>query len=122
MNYRNLTDDEITALKQQGCLSENWTNIYVKDVFTSDNIFNFTKILFETTSAFGTVGLSMGYDGGVTSFAGLFSVASKYLIIITMLFGRVGPLVVLAALPWKRRFANAPPSRDYDDVEKMQIG
>jgi len=91
-------------------------------VITSDNVFNFTKILFETTSAFGTVGLSMGYDGGVTSFVELFSVASKYLIIITMLFGRLGPLVVLAALPWKRRFANAPLSPDFDDVQKMQIG
>jgi trk system potassium uptake protein TrkH len=90
-------------------------------VITNDHIFGFTKILFETTSAFSTTGLSMGYQGGVTSFSGLFSVSSKYLIIITMLFGRIGPLVVLAALPWKRKYADEK-SNDFDDVQNVRIG
>lgn len=49
----------------------------------------FLRILFETTSAFGTVGLSTG-DGGVLSYSALFSDAGKLNIIILMLMGRVG--------------------------------
>lgn len=89
---------------------------------TPDPTFNFTKLLFEIFSAFGTVGLSLGYPGGVTSFSAVLHPASKLLLILTMLFGRLGPLTILAALPWKRRFANEPLSPDHDNVEKIQIG
>jgi trk system potassium uptake protein TrkH len=89
---------------------------------TPDPTFNFTKILFEVFSAFGTVGLSMGFPGGVTSFSGILTTLSKSLLITTMLFGRLGPLTILAALPWKRRHMNAPLSPDFDNVEKLQIG
>jgi trk system potassium uptake protein len=49
----------------------------------------FLRILFETTSAFGTVGLSTG-NGGVLSYCALFSDAGKLNIIVLMLMGRVG--------------------------------
>lgn len=49
----------------------------------------FLRILFETTSAFGTVGLSTG-NGGVLSYSALFSDAGKLNIIVLMLMGRVG--------------------------------
>jgi len=49
----------------------------------------FLRILFETTSAFGTVGLSTG-DGGVLSYSALFSDPSKLNIIVLMVMGRVG--------------------------------
>ncbi len=49
----------------------------------------FLRILFETTSAFGTVGLSTG-DGGVLSYSALFSDWGKLNIIVLMLMGRVG--------------------------------
>lgn len=49
----------------------------------------FLKILFESTSAFGTVGVSVG-NGGVLSFSALFSDAGKINIMILMLMGRVG--------------------------------
>jgi hypothetical protein len=39
-----------------------------------------------------------------------------------MLVGRVGPLTLLAALPWKRTYADEPQSEDFNDVEKIQIG
>lgn len=91
-------------------------------LITPDPTFNFLKVFFELFSAFGTVGLSMGFTGGVTSFSTILSPFSKVLIIITMLFGRLGPLTVLAALPWKRRYASHPLSEDYSDVEKIQIG
>jgi trk system potassium uptake protein TrkH len=49
----------------------------------------FLRLLFETTSAFGTVGLSTG-NGGVLSYSALFSDVGKLNIIILMLMGRVG--------------------------------
>lgn len=52
--------------------------------------------LFEATSAFGTVGLSMGITPGLPPFAQL-------LVIGTMLIGRVGPATLGAALVLRRR-------------------
>lgn len=49
----------------------------------------FLRILFETTSAFGTVGLSTG-NGGVLSYSALFSDWGKLNIIVLMFMGRVG--------------------------------
>jgi trk system potassium uptake protein TrkH len=51
----------------------------------------FTSILFETVSAFGTVGLSRGLTQGLTE-------PSKVAIIITMFLGRIGPLTLGLAL------------------------
>jgi len=91
-------------------------------VATGDSTFSFLKVLFEVVSAFGTVGMSMGYSQGPCSFSALFSDGSKYLIILTMFFGRIGPLILLAALPWKRRYADSPLSEDYLGAQKVQIG
>ncbi len=91
-------------------------------LITPDPTFNFTKVFFEVVSAFGTVGLSMGFAGGVTSFSAILASSSKFLIIVTMLFGRLGPLTWLAALPWKRKHADAPLSPDFENTEKIQIG
>lgn len=46
------------------------------------------KIIFETISAFGGVGMSLGYPDRTTSFASVLSSGSKVLLIITMLMGR----------------------------------
>lgn len=89
---------------------------------TPDPVFNFGKIMFEVFSAFGTVGLSMGFPGSVTSFSAILSDTSKWLIIFTMLVGRLGPLTILAAMPWKRRYAHIPLTNDHSDVTKLQIG
>jgi trk system potassium uptake protein TrkH len=51
----------------------------------------FTGILFETVSAFGTVGLSRGLTQGLTA-------PSKVAIIITMFLGRIGPLTLGLAI------------------------
>lgn len=52
---------------------------------------DFLEILFETTSAFGTVGLSMGLTPDLTVFG-------KIMISLTMFVGRLGPLTLAYAL------------------------
>ncbi len=59
----------------------------------------FVSSLFETVSAFGTVGLSMG----ITPYL---SWAGKFLISITMFIGRVGPLTLLLALQQRQQSVN----------------
>lgn len=50
---------------------------------------HFVRTLFETCSAFGTVGISTG-NGGVLSYSALFSDVGKLNIIFLMLMGRIG--------------------------------
>jgi len=51
----------------------------------------FLAILFEATSAFGTVGLTMGITPGLTTIG-------KILILLTMFIGRLGPLTLAYAV------------------------
>jgi len=53
--------------------------------------FTFLDVLFETTSAFGTVGLSTGATPLLSAFG-------RLLIILTMFVGRIGPLTLLLTL------------------------
>lgn len=46
------------------------------------------KVVFEIISAFGGVGMSLGYPNKVTSFATILTPASKVILILTMLLGR----------------------------------
>jgi hypothetical protein len=46
------------------------------------------KVIFEIVSAFGAVGLSLGYPNVTSSFATVLSPASKTILVITMLMGR----------------------------------
>jgi trk system potassium uptake protein len=55
---------------------------------------SFIKILFEVTSAFGTVGLSTGITPSLSSIG-------KLLIIVTMFAGRVGTLTIVMAIALK---------------------
>jgi trk system potassium uptake protein TrkH len=64
------------------------------------------KTLFETTSAFGTVGLSMGEQGAPVSLSAFFSPVGKVLIMAMMFIGRVGPLTLAIAVA-KRSKAQA---------------
>jgi trk system potassium uptake protein TrkH len=54
--------------------------------------------LFETTSAFGTVGLSMSEGGAPISLAGFFTPTGKIVLMLMMFAGRVGPLTLAIAL------------------------
>ncbi|MCR1949687.1 TrkH family potassium uptake protein [Clostridium sp. DSM 100503] len=57
---------------------------------------SFIDLLYETTSAFGTVGLTLGLTPNLSSIG-------KILIMLMMYFGRVGPLTVMLALTRKRK-------------------
>ena len=76
------------------------------------------KTLFETTSAFGTVGLSMGEPGAPVSLSAFFSSTGKLLIMAMMFIGRVGPLTLAIAVA-KR--AGARPRLQYPEG-KILIG
>jgi trk system potassium uptake protein TrkH len=54
--------------------------------------------LFETTSAFGTVGLSMGEQGSIVSLAGFFSPLGKAMLAGMMFIGRIGPMTLAFAV------------------------
>ena len=58
--------------------------------------------LFETTSAFGTVGLSTGHPGSPLSLAGHFTAAGKLLLAVMMFMGRIGPLTLAVAVAHRR--------------------
>lgn len=73
----------------------------------------FTKIVFETFSAFGTVGNSMGITVDLHWL-------SKLILCITMLFGRVGPITVISV--WNKQWnANSKNQIDYIE-ERIIIG
>ncbi|ODV88696.1 hypothetical protein CANCADRAFT_14385, partial [Tortispora caseinolytica NRRL Y-17796] len=54
----------------------------------SPGSFSIFAIIFETISAYGTVGLSLGYVGGYESLCSQFSVVGKLIMIVTMIRGR----------------------------------
>ena len=79
----------------------------------SSNGFTLSEIMFETASALGTVGLSTGVTGSLTTLTD----AGKLIIIAVMLIGRLGPLTLLAALTF-----NIKPARyNYPD-EAVIVG
>ncbi len=73
--------------------------IVIAVIFLSllESEFNFIHLLFETSSAFATVGISVG-DGGDLSLCALFSNPSKIIIIIMMLSGRIGVFAFLLSV------------------------
>jgi len=70
----------------------------------------FIDILFEVTSAFGTVGLSTGHTFDL-------SAASKLVLIFTMFLGRVGPLTFLFAVS-----RHVKPKRIENVEESIMVG
>lgn len=70
----------------------------------------YLKILFETTSAFGTVGLSTGITSALSGLG-------KLLLVITMFVGRIGPLTLALALAIKEE----KPLYDFP-VEQVMVG
>ncbi|WP_029688171.1 TrkH family potassium uptake protein [Thermoanaerobacter sp. A7A] len=73
---------------------------------------NFLTVLYETTSAFGTVGLSLGLTPEL-------STVGKIIIIFTMYTGRVGPLTLALALAQRQK--KPKPIMKYAE-EKIMVG
>jgi trk system potassium uptake protein TrkH len=69
-----------------------------------------SDVMFEAASALGTVGLSTGITPDLTD-------AGKYIIILVMLIGRLGPLTLLAALTF-----NLKPARFNYPEEAIIVG
>ncbi|MNR38823.1 Ktr system potassium uptake protein B [compost metagenome] len=69
--------------------------IIVTMILSTTQDSSFLKILFELTSAFGTVGLSMGLTPDLTTFG-------KVLICLTMFAGRLGTITLAYALQPKQ--------------------
>ncbi|MGF7059557.1 TrkH family potassium uptake protein [Brassicibacter mesophilus] len=71
--------------------------IFVTMVLTiTESGYSFMDVLFETTSAFGTVGLSRGLTPNL-------STIGRLIITLTMFAGRVGPLTMVFALAKKQK-------------------
>jgi len=70
--------------------------------------FDFEAVLFETISAFGTVGLSTGITGSLPE-------VGEYLVTVLMFVGRVGPLTFATALAFRQR------ARRYEVPEERTI-
>jgi trk system potassium uptake protein TrkH len=66
---------------------------------TQGNSFNFIVYLYEATSAFGTVGLSLGLTTSLTD-------VGKVAILLTMYAGRVGPLTLALAFARKHQLSS----------------
>jgi trk system potassium uptake protein TrkH len=79
--------------------------------------YDLLRTLFEATSAFGTVGLSMGHAGSPLSLSAFFGSAGKLLLMSLMFMGRVGPLTLALALAGRA----APPRITYPEG-KVVIG
>jgi trk system potassium uptake protein TrkH len=70
----------------------------------------FIKLLFETVSAFGTVGLSTGITPTLTA-------AGKAIIIVTMFVGRLGPITLALILVQREK-----PSAHHFPYDTVRIG
>ena len=79
-------------------------------VLSSVQKFEFLEVLFETVSAFGTVGLSTGITPHL-------ALPGKILIMLTMFSGRLGPLTVAAAIAQKQHIVQVR----YPE-EKIMVG
>lgn len=83
------------VLKSVGVAMGSMTTVVCATILItiSDPEFNFIQILFEVVSAFATVGLSTGI-----TLDGQFSIFAKLVLVATMYIGRVGVLLLMAAI------------------------
>ena len=76
----------------------------------TDPELDFIQILFETVSAFATVGLSTGITPSISAFA-------KLILVVTMYVGRVGVLLLMSAL-----LGDPRPSSIHYPEENLLVG
>ena len=110
MHERRLPHDEILKAMTIATLAMGLVTGVTLILSVTENA-RFLEVLFETTSAFGTVGLTMGITPGLSDIG-------RVLIMATMFMGRVGPLTVVIALAQRRR----QPSTVHLAEERILIG
>jgi trk system potassium uptake protein TrkH len=100
------------VIKAVGVLLGSATTVIIATMLITltDPDVEFIRILFEVVSAFATVGLSTGITAGL-------SAAAKLVLIATMYIGRVGVLLLMAAL-----LGDPRPSRVQYPEENLLVG
>jgi trk system potassium uptake protein len=99
-------------LKAVGVFVGSFATVIISTILISltDPKLPFIQILFETVSAFATVGLSTGITGSVTT-------AAKLILIVTMYIGRVGILLLMSAI-----LGDSRPTRIHYPEENLLVG
>ncbi len=92
--YRNISPKTIEKAFIVAIISFSLISFFSFLLITFEPEKNAIQLIFETFSAFGTVGLSLGVTANL-------SWVSKIILSITMFIGRVGPLTVLIAMSKK---------------------
>ncbi|MFW6149795.1 MAG: potassium transporter TrkG, partial [Atribacterota bacterium] len=87
---RQIADDIVNKAWVILMLAMSWVIVMTLFLSYFEN-FDFIKVFFEIISAFGTVGLSTGITSSL-------SLPGKVIIILTMFFGRLGPLSLALSL------------------------
>ncbi|MFO8030213.1 MAG: DUF4954 family protein [Cyclonatronaceae bacterium] len=70
MTYRNLKNDELAILKENGCLAENWDHVLVSDGFQSDRIRN---VYFSGRNKLGVFDGSIDLEEGESVRCGIYN-------------------------------------------------
>ncbi|WP_234983965.1 TrkH family potassium uptake protein [Selenihalanaerobacter shriftii] len=92
---RNLARDIVYKALAVTIISLGWV-IFITMILTITETANFLQVFFEAVSAYGTVGLSTGITGSL-------STIGKIIIVLTMFLGRVGPLTMATAIGEKEQ-------------------
>jgi len=102
---RTLPRETVTTSLTLAALAMGLIFLSITGLFLSQPDLGMKQAIFEVFSAFGTVGLSMGITQQLTT-------AGKFVIILTMYLGRIGPLTALYALARERQ------GRQYEFAEE----
>ncbi|KQC09932.1 MAG: hypothetical protein APR54_12400 [Candidatus Cloacimonas sp. SDB] len=106
---RKISEEIVNKALTVFMLTLSWTIVMTLFISYLED-FSFIELLFEMISAFGTVGLSAGITSSL-------SFTSKIIIILTMFFGRLGPLALAMSLIINRQ----PESIQYPE-DRVMVG
>lgn len=101
VNYRRINEDQIYKALVIFSISFIYITLVALYLSKLERI-TFTYSLFETISAFSTVGLSVG-DGSVLSLSAKFSNLGKIIIMSTMFIGKIGILSFIMSLTTQKK-------------------
>lgn len=87
-------------------LSAVFVAIFMLSTFTGGD---FVDVMFEVFSAIGTAGLSRDYTGTL-------NLAGKFIIIVCMYLGRIGPITMAMIIGYRKNNAYYSPEYPYEDI------